>query len=68
MKSITFINLGRFLLGFSFVGLLGAWGTQLTGGSFVGLSQEHLFSDAIVLALLGIGSLLDGMIHKQANE
>ena len=68
MKSITFINLGRLLLGLSFVGLLGTWWIQLTGGSFVGLSQEHLFSDAIVLALLGIGSLLDGMIHKQANE
>lgn len=68
MKSTTFINLGRLLLGLSFVGLLGAWWTQLTGGTFLGQLQEHLFFDTIVLALLGIGSLLDGMIHKQANE
>ena len=68
MKSNTFINLGRLLLGLSFVGLLGTWWIQLTGGNFLGLSQEHLFSDAIVLALLGIGGLLDGMIHRQTNE
>lgn len=68
MKSNTFINLGRLLLGLSFVGLLGAWWIQLTGANFFGLSQEHFFSEATVLALLGIGSLLDGMIHKQANQ
>lgn len=60
--------MGRVLLALSFIGLLGAWWTQLAEGTFLGQSQEHLFNDAIVLALLGIGSLLDGMVHRQASE
>jgi hypothetical protein len=38
---------------------LGAWLTELTGGSLLGLSQQHLFYDAIVLSLFGIGMYLD---------
>lgn len=55
----TFVYLGRILLTLAFFALLGAWLTQLTGGALLGFTQQHLFSDAIVLALLGIGSFLD---------
>ena len=33
---------------------------ELTGGPLLGLSQQHLFYDAIVLSLFGIGMYLDG--------
>jgi len=49
---------GLFLL--AFLALLGAWSTELTGGPLLGLSQQHLFYDAIVLSLFGIGMYLDG--------
>ena len=68
MKSTIFINLGRVLLSLAFLALLGAWWTQISNGTLAGMSQQHLFNDAIVLALLGIGSLIDSKIHRQAGE
>ncbi|MFY9463273.1 MAG: hypothetical protein WAP52_03760 [Candidatus Sungiibacteriota bacterium] len=68
MKTTFFTNLGRIFLFVAFLSLLSAWWTQQIGGTVLGMSQEHLFNDAIVLALLGIGSLLDGIIHRQAKE
>lgn len=67
-ESKTHFRLGRVLLTLSFVGLLAAWWTQASGGTFLGQSPEHFFSDAIVLALLGIGILLDGIVHKLIDE
>lgn len=52
--------LARGLFCLAFLALLGAWLTELTGGSLLGLSQQHLFFDAIVLSLFGIGMYLDG--------
>ncbi|MFZ1700974.1 MAG: hypothetical protein WBO10_04435 [Pyrinomonadaceae bacterium] len=52
--------LARGLFFLAFLALLGAWLTVLTGGSLLGLSQQHLFYDAIVLSLFGIGMYLDG--------
>lgn len=52
--------LARGLFFLAFLALLGAWLTELTGGSLLGLSQQHLFYDAIVLSLFGIGMYLDG--------
>lgn len=60
-----FIYLGRVLLGLSALAFLGAWFTQLTGGDVFGMTQQHLFNDAIVLALLGIGSFLDALWHAR---
>lgn len=57
------VALGRIALAVSLLALLGAWLTQLTGGSILGLGQQHLFNDAIVLALLGIAFLVDAVIH-----
>ena len=51
--------LARLLFGLAFLAVLGAWLTQLTGGTLLGLSQLHLFNDAIVLCLFGIGMYLD---------
>lgn len=64
-KSSFFINLGRLALVVSCLSLVGAWITQLSGTSFFGMSQQHLFSDATVLALIGIAGLIDGIIHKK---
>ena len=62
-RSTFFIALGRIFLTLSFFGLLGAWAAHLQDAPLFGMSEQHLFSDAIVLALLGIGSLVDGFIH-----
>ena len=45
--------------------LIGAWITQLTGRSLAGMSQQHLFSDAIVLSLFCIAGLVDAMVHAK---
>lgn len=65
MNAQTAVNFGRFLLSFGFVALIGAWITQATGNALFGLSQRHLFADATVLSLLGIGMLIDGRLHKE---
>jgi hypothetical protein len=65
MDAKTAATLGRLLLGLAFLSLLGAWLTQLTGQPLWGLSQIHLFSDATVLSLLGIGALVDAKLHSQ---
>jgi len=67
-KTKFFVNVGRILLSLAFLSILGAWWTQLTGGDLFGLSQQHLFNDAMALSLLGIGSLVDGKIHREAGE
>lgn len=65
MDAKTAAMIGRTLLIAGFLALLGAWYTQLTGEPFLGLSQSHLFSDATVLSLLGIGALFDAKLHSQ---
>lgn len=59
------VYIGRIFLSLASFALLGAWATQLTDGRIFGMSQQHLFNDAIVLALLGIGMFLDGLWHAQ---
>ena len=59
------VYLGRLFFMLALLALFGAWITQLTGSPLFGLSQQHLFSDAIVLALLGIGGFLDGLWHAR---
>lgn len=65
MDAKTAATIGRLLLILGFLSLLGAWLTQLTGQPLLGMSQVHLFSDATVLSLLGIGALLDAKLHGQ---
>lgn len=59
------VYIGRVLLTLAFLALLGAWVTQLTGGTLFGMGQQHLFNDATVLALLGIGMFLDALWHAR---
>ncbi len=59
------INLGRFCGLLAFLALVGAWITQLTGGTLLGMSQQHLFNDAIVLSLFCIAGFLDGLLHSK---
>ncbi|MDP3879241.1 MAG: hypothetical protein Q8Q07_02905 [Dehalococcoidales bacterium] len=54
---------GRILVVLGGLALLGAWFTQLTGTSLFGMSQQHLFNDAMALALLGIAMLIDAHLH-----
>lgn len=59
------IGLGRLCGLLAFLALVGAWVTQLTGGTLLGMSQQHLFNDAMVLALFSIAGLLDGLLHSK---
>lgn len=56
--------LGRGLLTVAVVPLLGAWLLEIKGGPILGMDQQHLFNDVFALALLGIGNLLDALVHK----
>lgn len=57
------VYVGRVLMTAALAALLCAWLSQVGGGTLLGMSQQHLFSDAAVLALLGIGSYLDALWH-----
>lgn len=59
------VYLGRIFFTLAFLALLGAWFTQLTGGNLLGMSQQHLFNDAIVLSLFGIGMFVDAIWHSR---
>ncbi len=59
------IAAGRVFGALAFLALLGAWITQLTARPLFGMSQQHLFNDAIVLALFSISMLLDGLLHSK---
>lgn len=60
-----FVYLGRLFFALAFLALLGAWLTQLTSGTILGMSQQHLFNDAIALSLLGIGMMIDALWHSR---
>jgi hypothetical protein len=60
-----FVSAGRVLLTLAFVTLLGAWLAEFRDGSFAGLTQQHLFNDALALGILGVGGLLDGLLHSK---
>lgn len=61
------IRIGRTFGVLAFLALLGAWTTQLTGGTILGMGQQHFFNDATVLALLCIVGLLDGLVHSKES-
>lgn len=65
-KATTYtVYLGRIFFGLAFLALLGAWFTQLSGGTLLGMSQQHLFNDAIALSLFGIGMFVDAIWHAR---
>lgn len=57
-------TLGRISLTLGVLSLIGAWIAGQTGSLF-GMSQTHLFNDAIVFSLLGIGTLIDAQLHSK---
>lgn len=59
------VYIGRFFLVCAFLALLSASVSQLTKSPVFGMSQEHIFHDATVLALLGIGMFLDAIWHAR---
>lgn len=63
-----FANAGRLALTLGLLALVGAWITQLTGTPLIGMSQQHLFQDSIALSLLGIGAMLDSVLHAKGVE
>lgn len=50
------VVIGRVFLGLAFLALVTAWVSEMRGGPVFGLSQQHLFGDATVMALLGYRS------------
>ena len=63
----TSIHIGRTFGVLALLALLGAWTTQLTGGTILGMGQQHFFNDATVLALLCIVGLLDGLVPSKES-
>lgn len=43
--------------------LFGAWISQVRGGTLLGMSQQHLFNDAIALGVVGIALFADAYWH-----
>ncbi len=64
MSYKTALNIGRIFLVISFLSLVGAWLNQLTGFAPLGITQQHMFSDATVLALISIALFIDAAFHK----
>lgn len=56
---------GRTFVLLAFLALIGAWVTQATGTTFLGLSQEHLFYDSIALSLISVVLFLDAFAHEK---
>lgn len=59
------VYVARVLIALAFLALGGAWITQLTGRTLLGMSQQHLFNDAGTLALLGIALFVDAFWHAR---
>lgn len=65
MSATTAIWIGRAFGVLALLALGGAWITQVTGATVLGMDQQHLFSEATVFALFAIGGLVDGLIHAK---
>jgi len=63
MTPRTAVWIGRAFGFFALLALVGAGITQVTGGTLLTMTQEHLFAEAQVLALLCIAGLVDGLVH-----
>ena len=47
--------------------LVGAWITQVRDGTLLGMSQQHLFNDAIALGVIGIALFADAYWHGRGT-
>lgn len=66
-KARFFFVLGRIFLALAILALIAAWTCSMTAGLMFGMGEQHFFNDAIVLALLGIGSLFVGFLYTKAH-
>lgn len=55
------VSIGRIFSALAFLAVLGAWFTQLSHTTFLGLDWPQLLFDAIVLLLGGTGLFLDAL-------
>ena len=55
---------GRVALVWAFVEAATAGVANISGGSLLGVSEQHFALDAIVAALVGIGFVLDGSARR----
>ena len=55
---------GRVALLLSIVALLGAWAVQYTHEPIFSLDQQHLFLEALTLAAIGTGLLVNGIVER----
>jgi len=60
-QSRFYIKLGRILSGLAVIAFVLTW--FVGEGEIMGMSEAHLFNDAIVLALFSIICLFDGCLH-----
>ena len=59
------VYFARLLILLAIVALIGAWISQLRNGSLLGMSQQHLFNDAMALGILGVAFLTDAWWHER---
>lgn len=59
-----FAGLGRVFLALAGLALAAAWASELTRAPVFGLSQQHLYNDGTVLALMAIALLVDAQVHR----
>ncbi|MCI3130792.1 hypothetical protein MQH10_00165 [Phenylobacterium aquaticum] len=62
---LVMVGIGRVFLGLALLVLVTAWISGVRGGPVFGLSQQHLLGDATVMALLGIGAMVDAFWHAR---
>lgn len=68
-RAHLFATVGRVTLALGFLAMLAAWISAMTAtGVWLGFSTAHWFADATVMALLGIGGLVDALVHARAGE
>lgn len=61
------IILGRVLLVMALLEIVGATLAMWNGGSLLGASEQHYFSDGLIWALAGIGFMIDGTADRRAT-
>lgn len=58
------IILGRVALVWAFVEALAAGLANISGGSLLGVDEQHFSLDAVVAGLVGIGFVIDGSVRR----
>ncbi len=63
------VMIARVILVFAVLALLGAWLSELRSSqTLFGLTQQHLFFDAIALTLISIAVFIDAYFHLRLPQ